>query len=350
MYATCIFCHSALGANEAIEHFPVGRRLAFDAAKGRLWVVCRICERWNLSPLDDRWEAVEECEREFRATKLRVSTPNIGLARVREGTTLVRIGDPLRPEMAAWRYGDQFNRRRRSFYALTAGASVAVVGSLAAQTLLSSTVVAIGFAPTIVNWTMVWHQRRTMARVSAKGKVFKLSPAMVDGVVLHPNEAQGFALEVPHKFAGPAPADTRRRLLRIVPRFIPLRERPHVMLHGDQAMAAARIILPHVNRAGATSRQVLGAVTVLEGARGPEQLLGHTAFVNRGIRISMLPAEVRLALEMSLHEEDERRALEGELSILEDRWREAEEVAAISDDMFLPQGITAMLANLKNDR
>jgi hypothetical protein len=38
-----------------------------------------------------------------------------------------------------------------------------------------------------------------------------------------------------------------------------------------------------------------------------------------------------LALEMALHEEQERRALEGELSLLEAAWREAEEIAAIAD-------------------
>ncbi|MDP9205226.1 MAG: hypothetical protein M3P12_07185, partial [Gemmatimonadota bacterium] len=113
MYSTCLFCHSELGANEAVEHFPVGRRLAFDAAKGRLWVVCRKCERWNLTPLEERWEAIEECERAFRGTKLRVSTEHIGLARLAEGIELVRIGAPQRPEFAAWRYGDQFGRRRR---------------------------------------------------------------------------------------------------------------------------------------------------------------------------------------------------------------------------------------------
>ncbi|OYV64216.1 MAG: hypothetical protein B7Z72_13540, partial [Gemmatimonadetes bacterium 21-71-4] len=116
MYSTCLFCNSSLGANEVIEHFPIGRRLAFDPVKGRLWAVCRKCERWNLSPLEERWEAIEECERLFRDTKLRVSTDNVGLARVREGLELVRIGQPQRPEMAAWRYGDQFGRRRRRYY------------------------------------------------------------------------------------------------------------------------------------------------------------------------------------------------------------------------------------------
>ena len=96
MYKVCLFCRKPLGANEVVETFPVGRRLAFDSARGRLWVVCRRCERWNLMPLEERWEAVEDCERIFRDTRLRVSTENIGLARHPEGLTLVRIGAPIR--------------------------------------------------------------------------------------------------------------------------------------------------------------------------------------------------------------------------------------------------------------
>src|ERR671933_2075852 len=101
MSSPCLFCHAALGHNEVIEHFPVGRRLAFDAAKGRLWVICARCRRWNLSPIEERWEAIEECERRFRATRTRVSTEHIGLARLPEGLELVRIGAPLRPEFPA---------------------------------------------------------------------------------------------------------------------------------------------------------------------------------------------------------------------------------------------------------
>ena len=59
VYSTCLFCHSPLGENEVVERFPIGRRLAFDAAKGRLWVICRKCARWNLTPLEERWEAIE---------------------------------------------------------------------------------------------------------------------------------------------------------------------------------------------------------------------------------------------------------------------------------------------------
>src|SRR5215510_10493404 len=92
MYSTCLHCHRALGRNDAIEEFPIGRRFAFDLAKGRLWAICGSCGRWNLTPIEERWEAVESCERLFRGQTLRAQTENIGLARLPEGTELIRIG------------------------------------------------------------------------------------------------------------------------------------------------------------------------------------------------------------------------------------------------------------------
>src|SRR5437764_14895325 len=124
MYSTCIMCHDTLGENSVVEHFPVGRKLAFDAERGRLWVICRSCGGWNLSPLEERWEAIEECERAFRGTLVRVSTDNIGLARLADGLELIRIGTPLRPEFAAWRYGRHFSTRRQRTHVI-AGAGIA---------------------------------------------------------------------------------------------------------------------------------------------------------------------------------------------------------------------------------
>ena len=71
---------------------------------------------------------MEDCEREFREARKRVSSDNIGMARLREGLDLVRIGDPLRREFAAWRYGDQYGRRRKR--AIIAGAAASVAGAL----------------------------------------------------------------------------------------------------------------------------------------------------------------------------------------------------------------------------
>jgi hypothetical protein len=48
-----------------------------------------------------------------------------------------------------------------------------------------------------------------------------------------------------------------------------------------------------------------------------------------------------------VHEEIERAALEGELALLEEEWRRAEEIAAISDTLGLPEEMDRQLADLK---
>ena len=50
--------------------------------------------------------------------------------------------------------------------------------------------------------------------------------------------------------------------------------------------------------------------------------------------IHRLPGTHRLALEMALHESSEQEALEGDLAPLEKAWREAEEIAAIADNLL----------------
>jgi hypothetical protein len=39
MFTTCLFCHASLGSNASMLTFPIGRRVAFDEERGRLWVV-----------------------------------------------------------------------------------------------------------------------------------------------------------------------------------------------------------------------------------------------------------------------------------------------------------------------
>jgi hypothetical protein len=63
--------------------------------------------------------------------------------------------------------------------------------------------------------------------------------------------------------------------------------------------------------------------------------------------LSLIPPDLRPALEMVSHEESERRALEGEFYLLEEAWKEAEEIAGISDDMFLPEHVTSKLDQMK---
>ena len=63
--------------------------------------------------------------------------------------------------------------------------------------------------------------------------------------------------------------------------------------------------------------------------------------------VAGLPAPIRLALEMVLHGNDERRALEGEMAALEARWRDAEEIAGIADSLVQPPDIDARLDALR---
>jgi len=363
MYSTCIFCHSQLGANEAVEHFPVGRRLAFDAAKGRLWVVCRKCERWNLTPLEERWEAIEECERSFRATKLRTSTDQIGLARLSEGLELVRIGQPLRPEFAAWRYGDQFGRRRRRNIMRM---SAMAVGAAAVPILGPTLGVSLGatgvYSLQLVNFGKAfYHGMKVVERLTAAdGSLLAVRRHEVSEATMLPASGrESWGLRISHH----KPRDPG------IPWWRYDADAETTDIRGEHAMRAAARLLPHLNRTGASERVVSDAVKLAtrdndptlsfeKAARFAAQWRGwnDSAFSlfaqsdyshGKGARLAKIPADLRLALEMISHEESERRAMEGELMILEDAWREAEEIAAISDDMFLPEDISKRLAEMK---
>ena len=350
MYRTCLFCSSDLGRNEAVEHFPVGRRLAFDAAKGRLWVVCRKCERWNLTPLEERWEAIEECERSFRATRLRVSTDEIGLARLREGLELVRIGEPQRPEMAAWRYGDQFGRRRRRQYLIGAGV-VAAAGAVVVAGPMLGLIGAGAISPVwnVSNGLVQVYRAKKLVSVPAPdGQVLRTRLADVDRIrlLMEDDTLRLTVPVVPQGGAGPWWRYTRMRETRV--------------LEGEAAVRAAGALLPLVNRNGGSAADVQRAVSLVEEAATPERLFARAAqtlaarsgsgFGNVRPRTALkrVPLATRLALEMAAHEESERRALEGELYLLEEAWQQAEEIAAIADDMFLPESVDADLARLRS--
>lgn len=59
--------------------------------------------------------------------------------------------------------------------------------------------------------------------------------------------------------------------------------------------------------------------------------------------VSTMSRPQKLALEMAANEDIERRAMAGELALLEAAWREAEEIAAIADDLLLPDFVRSRL-------
>ena len=343
MYSTCLFCNQDLGGNSTFASFPIGRRLAFDAAKGRLWVVCRKCERWNLSPLDERWEAIEQAEQLYNETRRRVATPEIGLAKLADGTELVRIGTPLRPEFAAWRYGDQFGRRRTR-QMLLAGAGVAVVGGLAVGGAV------IGVSVASFGWAF-----SQIARLAIRGSD--------QTVVARVRTDQGQMLHVRRRHLAESTLSRGSDgTLAIDLRY----KNGQSRFEGPEAMRIASLVIPKVNRYGGSRSTVATAVGEIERVGGPERYVeqlarrAETLTVVRGRphrfgrkgRIGKtglygLTSIDRLGLEMALHEDAERRAMEGELALLEAAWRDAEEIAAIADDMFLPEGVQASLERMK---
>lgn len=334
MYSTCIFCNRALGANTLIEAFPVGRRLAFDGAHGRLWVICRSCERWNLSPLEERWEAIEECERLFRATRTRASSENIGLARHAEGLELVRIGNPLRPEFAAWRYGDQFGRRKRRARLHIAGTGLLGAGTIASVATGAATgliapglgLIALGTSlNTIGVLGVAWQHGRTRLRLRIDDdfcvplRISELwATRFVNGGEIADWIVSVKARVFTYDFRG-----------------------------GDAARVVSQI-MPGLNRAGARASVVQRTVREMDHAGGPQPFLRNTTLPAPLGTLGRMPVVHRLGIEMALHEEQERRALEGELASLELAWRQAEEVAAIADELLVPEGTAARIERLRD--
>ena len=338
MYRHCIYCSARLGANEALEAFPVGRTLAFDAAKGRLWAVCGKCARWNLAPIEERWEAVEEAERAFRDTRLRAQSENIGLAKLRDGTRLIRVGAALQGEVAAWRYGDQLVKRRRR-YVVMAGATA--VGGLIGGAAIMHAAAGVGglfvtfhVGNSILGGVQRWYRGQRplytlAASESPNGRSFPLRRRDLADASLRSGEEGGIELLVPQ------PRGTRRRHARLID--------PPMVLEDRTARRVLERGLVYVNEAGA-DREALGhALRRIFSAGSAEEYVLSTAASRLVMeapqeRRRKMPPGTALALEIALHEEQERRALAGELSILEAAWRDAEPVAEIADRLALEPG------------
>jgi hypothetical protein len=345
VYSTCLFCHRQLGRNEALEHFQVGRRLAYDVTTGRLWVICSHCHRWNLSPIETRWEAIEDAEREFSSTRLRVSTDNIALAQLREGLELVRIGKPPKLELAGWRYGNLFAKRWRK-HAVVASASIAgasgymafslgkwLMPSLAQLSWIGTTAF-LGYQA--VHYTNMYRDRRKI-RFHVRdddAQVVGLTHENVRGAALLPVVETGdWRLQFDH-----------RKLRR---EFEDESPTGYSVLRGDTALRAIATMMPYLNRSGGREKHVREAIGVIENNASVLQLLTGAAHSRDhkwkrvdvklqtfNVTLSALPSGLRLAMEMVLHEESERNALEGELETLHERWKEAEEIGRIADGLL----------------
>ena len=339
IYTTCLHCHLDLGTNEEFDHFPVGRRLAFDQIRGRLWVICTTCGRWNLSPLDERLDIIEACERRYRDTRKRVSTDQVGLAKLPDGTTLVRIGKPVFPEYASWRYGQLFVKRDRSAL-VSAGAGGAAV--LTTLVMMGGPVLAVGGGGAVAVATYqlakalvrgVTGLRQLGGITLADGSIQRLDMARARRARIGVLRDGRWTLAVP---------EYGRSILRPMAVVTEQGERlvwrsNYDLVHPDNAEMAARQIMPAVNAAGGDEEMVLDSAKLHEqwGGRIGENVGKLAKFQGQPLALAGDP-HLSLAFEMSVFEEQEQRWMQTELYLLKSAWQEAEKIAAIADELTLP--------------
>ena len=321
-------------------------------------MICTTCARWNLSPLDERWDVIESCERLYRDSPKRMSTDQVGLAKLKEGIILVRIGDPVFPEYASWRYGRLFTRRDRSALFSTQAGGAAVIATL----LLLGGPVAVLSGAGATAFAMYHLGRIGIRRATglhrlgvvplADGSTQVLDVARARRARVVATADGGWTLAVP-EFRNSTGLESIETLLteeeandaygRIGGR------RTFDLIAPASAEAVARRVMPVVNAAGGDDDMVKGASKLHEQWEGRigETVSKLVTFQRKPMPLAGDP-HLSLAFEMSVYEDQERRWLQTELYLLKAAWKEAERLAAIADDLTVPEWVEARLGELKS--
>jgi hypothetical protein len=307
MFKTCAFCNASLDGDGGPSGLGVGRRLAFDEWKGRLWVICAKCSRWNLTPLDDRLEKIDAVARAARAGRVAAATDQVALIRWQR-YDLVRVGKPMRVELATWRYGERLRSRQRERMMVVVPLSIAAIGLGVAAN------VAAGGGLGVFVWNMHRIADRLYVALVGNRRVVVSEPPICDrcGSLMHLRSRH-----VQHARVVP---DAHADLAVVL--SCPRCRREGAHLIGPDAVQVLRQGLTYLNVSRSGRRRAEDAARVVEEVGGPDRLLHDVA--RRELTLRSLPPERRLALEMAV---DER----AEVEELERQWREAEEIAEIAD-------------------
>ncbi|HEV8265847.1 MAG TPA: hypothetical protein VGQ06_12940 [Gemmatimonadales bacterium] len=329
MYRTCAFCNAALDGDGGPSGLGVGRRLAFDEWKGRLWVICSKCSRWNLTPLDDRLERIETVARAALdgTARLVASTDQVSLLRWQR-YDLVRVGKPPRVELATWRYGERLRLRQRERMKVVIPLTVAAVGlGIAAN-------VAAGGGLGVFVWNLHSIVDRLYVGMVGNRKVALAEPPICAqcGSLM-----QLRARHVQHARVVPD-AHTEVAVVLSCPQC----RREGAQLTGTDAVQVLRQGLTYLNVSRSGRKRAEDAARVVDALGGPDQLVRDVA--RRELTLRSLRPERRLALEMAVDEQ-------AEVQELERQWREAEEIAEIADGtLSLSPQLEEALRRLKRRR
>ncbi len=324
MYRRCLVCGRDFAPNDSLEHVDRGRRVAYDPARGRLWLICRACSRWSLVPMESRWEALEELEKLVADRgRLLSSTDNVALLRAGP-LEIVRVGGAELREEAWWRYGRELRRRRERYQKLSTAGTVAAAATIAGSW-------ATGGMSFVAAW-LVWDRLPGLVTGGARmlrfgrtawrgGGECERCGRPVDRVryghdLLLRSEGESVGIRVFCLHCGETGGG------------FPLR--------GREANRTLRRVLAHRHFAGASEGRVDNAARLIEVAGGsgrlPSRILRRATPLHQVGRVGLI------ALEIAVHEEHERRMLSMEVAELEANWRREEELARIMDGelTFLP--------------
>jgi hypothetical protein len=327
LYTRCLVCATPFEVNEQLEHLPHGRRLAFDPGRGRLWAVCRTCRRWSLTPIEDRWEALEELEKlTTDEARLLSQTDNIALLRAGR-LEIIRVGRAKLTEEAWWRYGRELTSRKRNWDKL------GIAGTLAAGAVVAGGW-ATGGMTMLGVWLIMGHGSETV-RDGARWLRFGSTAWRGEERC----EKCGYAFRsVPYRERGslglfPTGEPGEIELVAHCPRCGTYRD-AGLHLRGHDAERTLRRVLAYHHFAGASERRVVSAARLIQEAGSPQDLT--RIVVKDGRRLGDLQRTGGIALEIAANEASEQHLLELELAELEAHWRREEELASIIDGELTP--------------
>jgi hypothetical protein len=324
MYRSCAFCDGKLNGDGGPSGLGVGRRLAFDEWRGRLWVICPKCARWNLAPLDERLERIDALARAARDGRVAAATAQVALIRWR-GYDLVRVGKPPRLEFATWRYGERLKARQRAQLKVVLPMTIATLGLAVAVNVTT------GGSVAMLVWNVPRIARSIYTGMVGRRRVRLAEPPLCErcGAVMNLQARHvAQARVVPEAQAGLG------LLLRC-----PICQAEGALLAGVEAEAALQHGLTYLSLTRRGSPQAVEAARLVEGAGGPDQLIRDVA--RRELTLRNLGPDRRLALEIAVDEQAEVRDLERQ-------WRDAEQLADIADGLLSPDAaVDAALRRLK---
>ena len=325
MFRSCAFCNAAFDGDGGPSGLGVGRRLAFDEWKGRLWVVCPRCSRWNLTPFDDRLERIEALARAASQGRIAASTDQVALIRW-ERYDFVRVGRPPRVELATWRYGERLRNRQRERLKVVVPLTIAAIGLGVAANVAAGG----GFG------VIVWNIQRI-----ADGIYLRIVGGRKVGLAESPICAHcGSLMELRARHVQHARVVPDQQAEMAVVLSCPRCRREGAQVTGDDAIQVLRQGLTYLNLSRGGRRKAEDAAREVDQVGGPDQLVRDIA--RRELTLRALRPERGLALEMAV---DER----AEVLELERQWKEAEEIADIADGtLSTPSDIEEKLRLLKN--